>query len=269
MIVRSLLARFWPVSLLLLGAAAVLWPWLALPAAFASLVGLLALPLPAPEQLPRPRWWLVLGALAAAVGMLRFIVRDAVPGIIGGGRRAVEDQVVSRLRDVLFAEDAMRRAGWIDPDHDGIGSAAFLSELCGGPALRGQPAREMPVLHCGELEPSALGLAARVGVYLYTSCLPIAGGGWSGRPDAVIDEEAAERRFIAYAWPIADGPFDRAYFIDEHENIRISPDGLTPNQLRCDSALTGPAWQAWKNKKPRTGLPGDTSVPEPGAALTR
>jgi hypothetical protein len=254
----SFWARFWPVLLLLLGVAAAFWPIVALPAAFASLLGWLALRLPSPADLPRPRLWLMLGTLGAAVGMSRFVVLDAVPGIVGGGRRAVEDQVVSRLRDVLFAEDAMRRGGWIDPDHDGIGSAAFLSELCGGEPLRGQPARETPVLHCGELETSALGPAARAGVYLYAVCLPGASGGWATRPGDAVDEEAAERRFLAYAWPSEDSPFSSAYFIDEHENIRVSPDVWARGEPpRCDAALSGSPWPAWRNKTPRGELPGD------------
>ena len=257
-------ARFWPALLLGLGVASALWPLLALPAAFASLVGLLALPLPSARDLPRPRLWLALGVLGAAVGMVRFVVLEAVPGIVGGGRKAVEDQVVSRLRDVLFAEDAMRRGGWIDPDRDGIGSAAFLSELCGGPPLRGQPARKTPVLHCGELEASPLGPTARFGAYFYAVCLPLVGGGWSARSEAAaVDEEAAERRFVAYAWPVAQSPFSNTYFIDEHESIRISPAGSAAGAPpRCDAALSGPAWPAWRDKKPRQALPGDV---DPGA----
>jgi hypothetical protein len=262
------LARFWPILLLLLGASAALWPVLALPAAFASLLGWLALRLPSPAELPRPRLWLALGTLGATVGMLRFVVLEAVPGIVGGGRRAVEDQVVSRLRDVLFAQDAMRRGGWIDPDRDGIGSAALLSELCGGEPLRGQAARDTPVLHCGELETSALGPAARLGAYLYAVCLPLAAGGWTARSGDGIDEEAAERRFLAYAWPSGDSPFSRAYFIDEHENIRISPPGAIRGEPpRCDAALTSQPWPAWKDKKPRDVLPGDAigkSAGDPG-----
>lgn len=258
MIEPAFFARRWPVLLLLLGAASVLWPLLALPAAFASLVGVLALRLPAAGELPRPRSWLLLGTLAATAGMVRFVVRDAVPGIIGGGRSAVEDEVVARLREVLFAEDAMRRAGWIDPDGDGVGSAAFLGELCGGEPARGQAARETPVLHCGPLELSALGPAARDGAYLYTVCLPLAGGGWSARPGAAIDEEAAERRFVAYAWPAVNSPFSSTYFIDEHENIRVSPEPAVAGEPpHCEAALRGPAWLAWKGKKPRQGLPGE------------
>lgn len=256
----ALFARYWPVLLLLLGAASVFWPVLALPAAFASCVGLVAMRPPPPSELPRPRWWIVGGALAASVGMVRFVATLAMPGIIGGGRRAVEQQAVSRLRDVLFAQDAMRRAGWIDPDADRVGSAAFLEELCGAPPRRGQAPRATPVLHCGELVATRLGPAAQSGAYLYTVCLPMLGGGWSATPTGRgVDEELAERRFLAYAWPreATEARLDDVFFIDERENIRVAalPAGALPPA--CESALADPAWQAWRGKRPRPGLPGD------------
>jgi hypothetical protein len=193
--------------------------------------------------------------------MERFVATLAMPGIVCGGRRAVEQEAVSRLRDVLFAEDAMRRASWIDPDADGIGSAAFLEELCGAPPRRGQAPRATPVLHCGELVPTPLGPAARNGAYLYTVCLPMLGGGWSAAPRSGVDEELAERRFVAYAWPAeaTEGKFDDVFFIDEHESIRVAslPSGALPPA--CDAALGEPAWQAWRGKQPRPDVPGDVS----------
>jgi hypothetical protein len=266
----SFFSRYWPVLLALLGAASVLWPMLGLPAGFASFLGLVALRRPSEAELPFVRGWLILAALCSSAGVLRFLVVDAMPGIVGGGRSAVEDMAVSRLRDVLFAEDAMRRAGWIDPDHDGIGSAASLEELCGGPPSRGQAPRATPVLHCDELAPSALGPAARSGAYLYTVCLPSPAGGWSAASGAAVDEEAAERRFVAFAWPDAQSPFERAFSIDEHENIRVAQlppaaAGARRFAASCAAALEGLPWQAWRNKKPRPDLPGDARRPEAAA----
>jgi hypothetical protein len=255
-------ARYWPVLTLLLGVASVIFPWFGLPAAFVSVIGLVALRRPSKDELAHVRWWLTAGALCSAVGLIRFLVIDAMPGIVGGGRAAAEQRAVSRLRDVLFAEDAMRRAAWIDPDRDGIGSAASLDELCGGPPRRGQAPRQTPVLHC-ELVPSALGPAARSGAYVYTVCLPTLGGGWSAALDALVDDEAAERRFVAFAWPESTSPFDTAFSIDEHENIRVAVLSWGAPEARrfaasCAEALEDFPWQVWKNKKPRPDLPGDT-----------
>jgi hypothetical protein len=254
----------WPIGLALLGAVSALWPWLGLPAGFASFIGVVALRRPSKEELRGAALWLWAGVALSTVGLVRFVSGEAMRGIVGGGRGAVEQETVSRLRDVLFAQDAMRRAAWIDPDGDGVGSAASLEELCGNPPLRGQAPRDTPVLHCGKLAPSPLGPAARSGPYLYTLCLPTLDGGWSAS-GAPVDEEAAERRFVAFAWPSAASPFDQAFFIDEHENIRVAAlpaaaSGGTRFPETCGSALERLDWQAWRAKKPREGLPGDRAA---------
>jgi hypothetical protein len=266
----------WPLAALLGGSAAV-WPLLGLPAAGLCLLGALVLPGKAEPGASWSRRWLVLAALGASVGLWRFVVEEAMPGIVRGGRDAVEQRAVSRLRDVLFAEDALRRAAWIDPDRDGVGSAALLSELCGGPPLRGQPERANPVLTCGELVETPVGLAAQLAGYLFVVCLPGKQGGWLGRPGALgpagevssgpIDEEAAERHFVAYAWPEA-AHFDRAFYLDQDENIRTAlvpagDDTARAAGLRCDAAFSpggAPSWVAWRGKRPRPGpLPGDSA----------
>jgi len=268
----------WPL-LAVLGGAAAVWPLLGLPAAGLCLLGVLALPGKADPLASWSRRWIVLAALGTSVGLWRFVVEEAMPGIVRGGRDAVEQRAVSRLRDVLFAEDALRKAAWIDPDRDGVGSAALLSELCGGPPARGQPERSNAVLTCGELVETPIGLAAQLAGYLFVVCVPGTDGRWRGRAAAAgpggdpssgqIDEEAAERHFIAYAWPEA-AHFERAFYLDQDENIRTA---LLPAAagsaravpLSCDAAFSpggAPSWVAWRGKRPRPGpLPGD-SAPE-------
>lgn len=254
----------WPPLLAALAVSSAVWPVLGLPAAFLSFIGVLALPRrPAPGA-RGARLLLALSVACASVGLLRFVVEVAMPGIVRGGRAAAEQRAVSWLRDVSFAQDAMRKAGWIDPDADGVGSAASLGELCSGDPRRGQSARPSGVLTCGELIETPLGLAARRGGYLFTVCLPLRGGGWSAT-STDLDEEAAERSFIAYAWPDADGRFDDAFFLDQDENIQqlALPEGTA---LSCDSAHRLRGWKPWRGKRPRQGpLPG--SAPERGGAV--
>jgi hypothetical protein len=251
----------WPIGLAALGLAAALWPWIALPVSFLTFLGILTLPGRAMPGALRSRVLVGFSVVAASLSVLRFVIQIAMPGIVSGGRDAAEQRAVSWLRDVLFAEDAMRRAGWIDPDRDGVGSAALLSELCGGEPLRGQPARETPVLTCGELVPTPLGLAARRGGYLFVVCLPQHDGHWSAQAGAELDEEAAERQFVAYAWPDASARFDHAFFLDQDENIQSVPMPKGAAPLSCDAARgpgARPDWTAWRGKRPRPGpLPGD------------
>jgi hypothetical protein len=120
------------------------------------------------------------------------------------------------------------------------------------------------VLHCGELVPSPLGPAARSGAYLYTVCLPVRGGGLSAASGLAVDEEAAERRFVAFAWPSIPGPFESAFSIDEHENIRVVElprprSTVRPFAASCAEA-EGLPWKVWKNKTPRADLPGDSAA---------
>lgn len=253
------LFALWPYALFALGALSAVWPFIGLPAAFFSFLGVLSVPARGELGAARPRRAVALAVICASVGLVRFVVEVGVPGIVQGGRVAVEQSTVSRLREVLFAEDAMRRGGWIDPDRDGVGSAAFLGELCGGPPLRGQAARSAPVLACGPLEDTALGPAGRDAGYLYTVCLPTKDGSWSADPARPVDEEAAERKFVAYAWPAPGSSFERAFFLDQDERILIAP--RRAFGLECRSALapeTGSMWTPWRGKRPRPGpLPGD------------
>jgi hypothetical protein len=107
----------------------------------------------------------------------------------------------------------------------------------------------------------------RDGAYLYKLCLPVKGGGFATNPEpATIDEEAAERRFLLYAWPSvfgAGGP-KQCLFLDERETIlvleaddagRARYHGVA-NSPPCAAALTESGWTPWKEKKPKTALPG-------------
>lgn len=258
--------RPWPLGLAALACLAAVFPWLAVPMLFLTLLGVLAVPERAQPGSGKSRALVALAVIGSGVSLVRFVVEVAMPNIVGSGREAGEQRAVSWLRDVLFAEDAMRKAGWIDPDHDGIGSAALLSELCGGPPLRGQPEHDNPVLTCGELVPTPLGLAARRGGFLFVICLPQRDGQWSGEPGSGLDEEAAERQYVAYAWPDVGARFDHAFFLDQSENIQTArvPPGVA---LECGSARglgARLAWAPWRGKRPRPGrLPGDFAAPPP------
>ena len=247
--------------------ASIYFTKLGLFAAVGTFVAWASLPRAEKGELRRERLLLVVAGLASLVGLLRFLVLEAIPGIVAGGNRFTEQRAISRLRELLFAEDTARRSAAHDPDGDRVGSAALLGELTGELGLRRGSPLAVPLLESfPRLVDTSIGPASEIGGYLLLVCLPKLGGGFTAQPSDAIDEELAERRFIAYAWPSGTAPgLNNAVALDEHERISLAPSrpglrygfGAPP---RCDDAVapeTRAAWTAWRNKQPRQSLPGD------------
>lgn len=244
---------------------------LALFAAVASLLAFVSLPSEPRAAVRALKLCLAIAGLCATVGVFRFLVLEAMPGMVEGGTTATEQREVSRLREILFAEDAWRRNGFFDPDGDHVGSAGFLGELAGQRGVRGGARTDPAVLqNYPELVTTRLGPAADIGGYLVIVCLPKRGGGFTAQPSDAVDDERAEREFYAYAWPSKSGQgLSTAYFLDEHERILLADSReAEPQRLlgpdappSCDDVSrpsTAGDWSVWRHKKPRTSLPFDT-----------
>jgi len=219
------------------------------------------------SELKRERLLLALSAVASGIGFLRFLVLEAVPGIVAGGNRATEARAISRLREISFAEDGARRWARRDPDADGIGSALLLGELTGELEVRAQARLEPPLLESYPKQvQTALGPACEIGGYYFAVCVPKLGGGFTARPGESVDEELAERRLIVYAWPSGVAPgLSSAIALDQHEHIWLAP-ATAGRRLgsaappACDDVVaegTRRAWKPWQDKQPRRTLPGD------------
>lgn len=212
---------------------------------------------------------LTVATVITLFSLSRFVLGDALPGIVEARGRATSARAVSLLREILFAQDAMRRYAFIDPDADGIGSAGLLGELAGADPLRSGQGLEAPVL-APRYAPSiatGAGPALQLDGYLYLVCLPGQGNEWTSSASIDVDDERAERRWQAYAWPDAgQTTHAAAYFIDQHERILESQNqrgsGLRlvgpTHAPSCDDVSEHPAeWTAWRDKKPRDSLVGD------------
>src|SRR5690606_22854036 len=118
---------------------------LSIPAVLGALIAaLIAAPLP-----PRARRWafglLALSAVISVASLARFAKGKAISGIVEAGQRAAAKSAIWRLREVVIAQDGMRKTARIDPDGDGIGSAGFIAALAGRASHRhGNP--ETPAL---------------------------------------------------------------------------------------------------------------------------
>lgn len=253
----------------LLGLGAALYPKLALIAFFTCWVTLIS------RQRQRQLWprlalgALLLSVLGSAVGLVRFTLDEAIPGIQRGGNAAADKHALSGARQIVVAQDALRRGAFLDADGDGIGSAGRIAELADLHPLRsGARLEPAPLSYTPEqLLDTAIGSAIESGPYLLTVCLPTADGGFSARDQDTVDEERAEREYYVYAWPRATGlGVQRAYALDQDERIWVSENrdngtlrfagpGFPP---QCDAVSDAAAgFQTWQDKKPRPERPGD------------
>lgn len=257
--------RWFPAILVIGSVASIYWGWLALPVGFGCFVAAVTLDSLRRHRAPRAGLCVLFAALLVSGGLARFVIVEGMSGIVRGGRQAVQRKAVSKLREILFAQDAMRRSGWIDSDSDGVGSAPLLEELCSGQSHRGKARGQAPVLRCSRRLDSAIGKVIVEGAYRYVVCLPRKPRGWTARDGDELDEERAESHFIAYAWPAPGSGFDAAFFIDEQENIltrsvlnQVNRGNSVSQQgfwgPTCDSAVEGDEvslWKIWRGKKPR------------------
>jgi hypothetical protein len=244
------------VGLALAGLLTPVFSKIAIPVMTGALLTFLALPKEAGPFARFSRLLLLIVAPVMLFGLLRFTITEAAPGIVEGGRRALSGRAVAKLRVLVFSQDVAREQATWDPDADGIGSALTLRELVGADPVRGKtPLPGGAALQLGHLQ----GAIALADGYAFRVWLPARDGGWTDDPTRV-DDEAAERRFLAYAWPIDNGHGERTtVFIDEHERILLhegrswlgAAHGPPPT-----AALDGDGWTPWKDKKPRTSLPG-------------
>lgn len=230
------------------GAAA--WPVLALPAVAAVLLVTIA-------TSGRPRLVAgLVGGLLATVGFVRFVVEFAAPNVIAAGQRSAEEKAVSRLREILWAQERARELGLVDRDRDGVGEFLTLAELTGRDASRLARPLDAPLLKRGLYVPSEAAPGPfRVEAYLFVV-----------HPGATADD--AERRWVGYAWPAEPAHAGRrAFFVDERETIcetvgvhaysgsRTIPAPAAASREGgpgCGDGSDGFEWRPWRGRQPRS-----------------
>lgn len=236
-----------------------------------------------PEHAPPARKSMLpalLGGLLLIGLVVFWIMRSMVPNIVGAGRRTSEEGAVSRLRELLWAEDQVRAANMIDRDGDGRGEYAFLGDLMG----QGDARLPNPPLQPGRFRPVSPGVYRGEG-YGFVVYLPAVGGGATLEGGtAMIDPARARDRWIAYAYPLeGPGAGRRLFIIDQDERIceavledrnQAAPPGIpawfaafppgTPAASRpfdaisdCGPGADGRSWRPWRHKKARPPRPVD------------
>jgi hypothetical protein len=228
------------------------WGWLAMGLAAASVVFswlailvLLMVLIVSLTHRGRPAWVVgVVGGVLSTAGLLRFVVEEAMPGIVQGGQRSAEDRAVSRLREILWAEQRALelRLGGTNPD----GTARFA-------ALDALLAQEPPILPRLAYTSTTVPNVKLAGAYQYR-----------------VDVSEDGKHFWAYAWPELPGEVgNKAFVLTEsdatcennnavsryHGTTRAPPVGAgavaTPDDTGCGLGGDGQPWVRWKWKKVR------------------
>ena len=172
-----------------------------------------------------PRWFdlLVMGSIAivlATAGVVRF------GGCCGCRSNANEAAAIATLQNLVTAQRRFADERRRDHDRDDRGEFGWLAELAGSVGIDGMPgpaARPVPLLTAAFREVVA-GRVQRSG-YWFAVFLPGPGGTWLGEADLgggagrVLDVDAAERDFVAYAWPVERGRTGARTFV-------VRPDGV-------------------------------------------
>jgi hypothetical protein len=155
-----------------------------------------------------PRWFdlLVLGAIAIVLTMVGVA---GFGGCCGCRSSANEAGAIASLKNLATAQQRFRDEVRRDLDGDGRGEFGWFAELTGAAAIDGMPpsrVRAEPLLTAA-FRKVAAGRVQRSG-YWFAVFLPGPGGVWLGEAEQgagagrVLDVDAAERDWVAYAWPV-------------------------------------------------------------------
>lgn len=168
------------------------------------------------------------------VGLARFVATQAFVGMSEAARLGTSSAVVSRLREIKFAEARAMELALVDPDDNQRGSTLFLAELSGVHPPRGTN-RPPVMLLDGKYKRETntpRGPAASLNGYWFFVCLPGADGKPSADPTRRVDEQRAETTFVAYAWPADEHQgYGQVFTIDARGTVLVHDNKTTQGRL--------------------------------------
>lgn len=197
---------------------------------------------PVPPAIVTPTDFHPVREVFAAVRRIVLGVGLGVVGLVGIGlidfghrcgcrRNANESAAIATLKNLASAQAQLQEAGAIDVDGDGRGEYGWLAELAGAVPLRAAPSQESirlrPPLVSAAFAAVKDGGVRRSG-YVFAVFLPGVGGTWLGEAargggeggggnggggeGRHVDADAAEHRWLAYAWPQVPGASGKRVF---------------------------------------------------------
>ncbi|MBL8695328.1 MAG: hypothetical protein JNJ88_14635 [Planctomycetes bacterium] len=148
----------------------------------------------------------------------------ALPSLLSVRIESNEQAAIARLRAIAKSQLRFRENRVIDADGDGVGEFGFFGELTGAHMLRGQSMALEPPLLEPDAKPMTAGTSMRSG-YLFRIDLPAENGSMTAGPPSKeeVSISGAEKRFVAYAWPVDFGTSGRrVFFVDENGEVYAS-----------------------------------------------
>jgi len=161
---------------------------------------------------------LVIAGLATAIDLPRFFSER---------RNRNESTVIAALKNISSGQSQLQASGAQDADGDGQGEYGFLGELAGVAPLRGSDALLVPPVLHGRFGAVRDG-RVEIGGYVIEMFLPAKDGGWvseakRGAGGGEVDDDAAEKVWLCYAWPVEHGwTGTRAFLVDQNGDILSS-----------------------------------------------
>ncbi len=184
--------------------------------------------------------------LAAGTGVLAAV---AIPSMLNSRVAANENLAVATLRNISSAEAQFQATAALDQDGDGRGEYGTLAELTGSSPLAGSNSVLEPPVLSASLIPEASGCSTKAG-YVFRIDVPRRGVG---------GVDLAEKRFVAYAWPVSQGATGgKVYVIDADGKLFFSDNrGATQNYFGTEH---GPAADAADLRDDADRVTGVTAV---------
>ncbi|MCA9323020.1 MAG: prepilin-type N-terminal cleavage/methylation domain-containing protein [Planctomycetes bacterium] len=156
--------------------------------------------------------------LLIVIAIISIITAIAVPNLMNARLSSNEAAAISLLRSLSSVQIQVANRKFIDMDADGIGEYGFFGELSGAIQPRAIPGGALlPPLLVGSFRQVNNGIVTRQGFHFVVYLPDVNTLGLAETPAnyPLVDPNAAESLWCAYAWPADFGSSGRrAYFIN-------------------------------------------------------
>jgi type II secretory pathway pseudopilin PulG len=212
--------------------------------------------------------------VVVGLAVLGVIAAITIPKLLTAKGGHNDTAAIATLRHLAVCQDEFRKKGLVDLDGDGTGEFGTLGEMTGSAGIRTNADASTrgallkpPILSPSLAGVTSAGIVTKSG-YAFRVFLPGKDGGavregmagGTGLPfTGPVDTDLAEKRWCAYAWPVAYGNSGtRAFFVDQEGTV-----WWTLNDTgRYSDTKGGPAWDAAMPASGTGWTPTDPKVKE-------